>query len=97
MNTENAIRKREEELRNSAASFDAPSEQKSSILDDYMNEAECGAELGIAPITLAIWRMQKKGPPITRLGRRILYRKESVRAWLASQEGPPSTLNPATA
>jgi len=84
-------------LLNSSANIDDGQDSSRAILDDYMNEAECGAELGIAPITLAIWRMQKKGPPITRLGRRILYRKESVRAWLASQEGPPSTLNPATA
>jgi hypothetical protein len=69
----------------------------SAILDDYLTEQECARELEMAPITLAIWRMQRKGPPVTRIGRRILYRKSSVRAWLQSQERPPSTLNPATA
>jgi hypothetical protein len=75
----------------------APTPDSSAILNDYFTEVECARELEMAPITLAIWRMQKKGPPVTRIGRRILYRKSSVRAWLQSQERPPSTLNPATA
>jgi hypothetical protein len=67
-----------------------------AILDDYFTDIECPAELGIAPLTLAIWRTQRKGPPVTRVGRKVYYRKASVRAWLQSQERPPSTLNPAT-
>jgi hypothetical protein len=79
-----------------AATTTAPP-NSSPILDDYLTEEECAAELNVAAITLAVWRMQKKGPPVTRIGRRILYRKSSVRTWLQSQERPPSTLNPATA
>jgi hypothetical protein len=68
-----------------------------AILDDYHNEVGAAAELHVAPITLAIWRMQKKGPPVTRIGRRVLYKKSSLREWVASQEAPPCTVNPATA
>lgn len=75
------------ELKNSAAI---------PILNDYFTEEQCARELDMAPITLAIWRMQRKGPPVTRIGRRILYKKSSLREWVASQEGPPCTLNPAT-
>jgi hypothetical protein len=68
-----------------------------ALLDDYLTELECAHALDMAPITLAIWRMQRKGPPVTRIGRRILYRKKSLREWLAAQEGPPCTVNPAIA
>jgi hypothetical protein len=75
----------------------APVPDTGTILTDYFTEIECGRALDLAPITLAIWRMQRKGPPVTRIGRRIYYRKASVRAWLESQEKPPCTFNPATA
>ena len=64
------------------------SENTSSILDEYLDDIGCAAELNIARITLARWRMQKKGPPATYMGRRILYKKSSVKAWLAEQERP---------
>jgi hypothetical protein len=58
----------------------------SGLLDDYMDEAECAAGLGIAPITLARWRGLKKGPPYTRVSRRILYHRQGTKAWVAAQE-----------
>jgi hypothetical protein len=64
------------------------SEATASILDEYFDDNECAAELDVAPITLARWRREKKGPPVTYMGRRILYKKSSVRAWLAAQERP---------
>jgi hypothetical protein len=56
------------------------------ILDDYVAEDVCAAELGLAPITLARWRAQRKGPPYTKVGRRILYHRPGTRAWVAAQE-----------
>jgi hypothetical protein len=58
----------------------------SGMLDDYVDENEFAAELGLAPITLARWRKLKKGPPFTKVGRRVLYNRPSGKAWLAAQE-----------
>lgn len=56
------------------------------VLADFMDTETLAAELDIAPLTLMRWRQQRIGPPVTRLGRRILYRRSSVQAWLADQE-----------
>jgi hypothetical protein len=61
------------------------------LREDYFNEAEAARALDRAPITLAIWRMKRIGPPVTRIGRQVLYKKASLKAWVAAQEGPPST------
>jgi predicted site-specific integrase-resolvase len=59
------------------------------ILDDYATPAQLAYELGINPITLMRWHLARKGPPRTKMGRRILYRRESVAQWLASQQERP--------
>jgi predicted DNA-binding transcriptional regulator AlpA len=56
------------------------------ILDDYMGEAECAKELGVAQITLARWRVERRGPPVTKIGRRVFYRRASIQDWVAAQE-----------
>jgi predicted DNA-binding transcriptional regulator AlpA len=56
------------------------------LLDDYLTVDQLAAELGIASITLKRWQALKQGPPLTRIGRRVLYRRSSVQAWLARQE-----------
>jgi excisionase family DNA binding protein len=56
------------------------------ILGGYITTEELAVELNVTPLTVVRWRLQKAGPPITRLGRRILYRRSSVQAWLAAQE-----------
>jgi hypothetical protein len=56
------------------------------VLADFMNTDELAADLDVTPLTLVRWRLQKTGPAVTRLGRRILYRRSSVQAWLAAQE-----------
>ena len=61
---------------------------ETSVLSDYWDTDELAAELDVKPLTIVRWRLAKRGPPLTYLGRRILYRKESVRAWLAAQERP---------
>jgi hypothetical protein len=57
-----------------------------AILGDYLTAAECAAELNVAPITLSRWRMAKIGPPVTKIGRKVFYKRSSVRQWVASQE-----------
>lgn len=42
--------------------------------------------LGVATQTLRNWRMQGRGPTGFKVGRRVMYRREAVEAWLAEQE-----------
>lgn len=41
---------------------------------------------GISPRTLKRWRDQRVGPPFVKMGRKILYRRDAVEAWLLSRE-----------
>jgi predicted DNA-binding transcriptional regulator AlpA len=56
------------------------------LLADFLTQDEAAAELKICERTLDRWRRLGEGPPVTRLGRRILYRRSSVQAWLHARE-----------
>ena len=46
------------------------------------------AELLRAPVaTLRYWRHQGTGPRSFRLGRRVLYRRDDLHAWIDAQHG----------
>jgi predicted DNA-binding transcriptional regulator AlpA len=57
-----------------------------SLLADFLEQDEAAAELKVCRRTLDRWRTLGEGPPITRLGRRVLYRQSSLRAWLCKRE-----------
>ena len=48
--------------------------------------ADFCAAVGISPRTF--WALQKSGdgPPVTRIGRRVLVRRQAAELWLASRE-----------
>jgi predicted site-specific integrase-resolvase len=56
------------------------------MLSDYLTPAQLADDLGICAKTLERWRNDGQGPPITRLGRTVLYRRTSVAAWLTARE-----------
>jgi hypothetical protein len=56
------------------------------ILGDFMDPEELGEELEVKPRTLKAWRVKKTGPAPTIIGKRVLYRRSTVTAWLASCE-----------
>jgi hypothetical protein len=56
------------------------------LLSDYLIEDQAATELGVCTKTLQRWRTLGEGPAITRLGRRILYRRSTVAAWIATRE-----------
>lgn len=56
------------------------------LLADFLTHSEAAAELKICERTLDRWRRLGEGPPITRLGRRVLYRRASLLAWLQARE-----------
>jgi predicted DNA-binding transcriptional regulator AlpA len=60
---------------------------------EYVDKTALCAGLGISTRTLDRMEVARTGPPKTKIGKRVLYRKDSVRSWLASneQERPRST------
>jgi predicted DNA-binding transcriptional regulator AlpA len=46
---------------------------------------------GIPEATLRFWRHQGTGPRSAKLGRRVVYREEDVKAWIDAQfDGNPA-------
>ena len=64
----------------------APEGQPLNLLADWISREQLAGELGLACDTLARWEARQLGPPCTRIGRKVLYRRETVRAWLLAQE-----------
>lgn len=56
------------------------------VLSEYLSDKELAAELDVSPRTLARWRRLREGPAITRVGRKIQYRRAAVDAWLSANE-----------
>jgi DNA-binding transcriptional MerR regulator len=56
------------------------------ILSEFLTKEELAAELGRNPRTLDRWDVLGVGPPRTRVGGQVFYRRASVERWLAAQE-----------
>jgi predicted DNA-binding transcriptional regulator AlpA len=57
-----------------------------NLLADFLEQEEAAAELKVCRRTLDRWRRLGEGPPIIKLGRRVLYSRSSLLAWIAAQE-----------
>lgn len=53
---------------------------------DLMDSHEVAEMLGVSQRTLNRWFRLRKGPPRIKVGRRSLYRRESVSDWLLALE-----------
>jgi len=60
------------------------------LLSEFLTKRELAAELQRNERTLDRWDALGTGPPRTRVGRKVLYRRTSVQKWLAAQEQPPA-------
>lgn len=65
-----------------------PTNSSGSILDGFIEATECAKELGICTRTL-----RDLNAPHVKLGRRRIYSREAIRAWVLSggaacKEGP---------
>jgi excisionase family DNA binding protein len=58
-------------------------------LPDYLTVTEAAKLLRVTPRTLANWRADGQGPSWSRLGRQILYRRQSVLQYINAREGYP--------
>jgi predicted DNA-binding transcriptional regulator AlpA len=64
-----------------------------TLLSDYLTPRQVAAELGICEKTLARWHAARRAPPRVTVGRRLLYRREAVAAWLLKREQDFDALN----
>jgi hypothetical protein len=64
-------------------------EQSRGLLADYFTEVELARELRKSTRTVKRWRALRSGPPWTQNGKEVLYRIESAREWLRSQQVQP--------
>jgi hypothetical protein len=60
------------------------------LLSEFLTKEELAAELRRNVRTLDRWDVLGIGPPRTRIGRKVLYRRASVEKWLAAQEQSPA-------
>jgi hypothetical protein len=60
-----------------------------TLLGDYLSEEKFAAELGVSVRTLRNWRQQRSGPPFVTIGKKIVYGKGSLLAWVQTQERQP--------
>jgi hypothetical protein len=59
---------------------------ETELLKDYRSRKDLAAELDISELTLIRWEQAGKGPPATRLGRKVLYSRIGTERWLRSLE-----------
>jgi hypothetical protein len=61
------------------------------LLTGFLTQEELAAEFKVKPGTIKSWRKKRFGPPATRIGKRVFYRRSSVLEWIAARElRPPS-------
>jgi hypothetical protein len=63
--------------------------QMGRLLDDYLNEDEQAAELGVVKRTLRSWRQRGQGAPYVKIGKQIFYPIAGTAAWLKANERAP--------
>lgn len=63
-----------------------PPETSAGLLDGWMSRAELAAELGVCVDTLMRWERRRYGPKCVKAGRKALYKRSTVLAWLEAQE-----------
>jgi hypothetical protein len=59
---------------------------QTEILKDYVSREQLADNIGKSTKTLIRWELDGRGPPVTRIGRDVLYYIPSVQKWLRSQE-----------
>ena len=65
------------------------------ITADLMQQSEAAAELHVHLSTLRRWEAVDQGPPRIKIGRKVFYRRSSLRNWLLAHESvqPPWRAN----
>ena len=70
---------------------------QTELLKDYISRDDLAAKLGKSVKTLVRWENDNVGPPVTRIGRDVLYSIPSFERWLKAQERAAQSSTTATA
>lgn len=57
-----------------------------ALLVDLVSDDEAAPQLGVTASTMARWRRAGYGPRFVKIGRRVFYRIDTIRAWAANCE-----------
>lgn len=57
---------------------------------DYLTSQEAADFMRRPTSTLAYWRHRGEGPQYAKVGKRVLYRRADIEAWLSEQFGTVS-------
>lgn len=57
-----------------------------SILENYLTEDELATELNVCTRTLARWCQKNDGLPFVKMGKRRIFKRDTVVGWLDNQE-----------
>jgi hypothetical protein len=63
-------------------SIDHTTERTNPTTSDYLTEKEAANVVRLAPITLSKYRLTGGGPEFIKLGRRVVYSRRSLDAWM---------------
>jgi hypothetical protein len=55
---------------------------------ELIGSTQAAELLRILPQTLAVWRVEKRGPRYLKIGRKVFYRRSDLCAWLGQQLSP---------
>jgi hypothetical protein len=59
---------------------------QTELLKDYLSRDQLAEKIGKSVKTLVRWELDGTGPPVTRMGRDVLYSIPSFDKWLKAQE-----------
>ncbi|CAM3927955.1 helix-turn-helix transcriptional regulator [Paracoccus yeei] len=63
-----------------------PVEEVPDLLADWISREQLARALDLTTDTLSRWEARRQGPPCTRIGRKIFYRRAAIQEWIRSQE-----------
>ncbi|MEU5083085.1 helix-turn-helix domain-containing protein [Streptomyces sp. DSM 40868] len=74
-----------------------PAPSPAPISAAFLTLKDAAEYLGLSPQTLYVWRHRRQGPPSFRMGPRgrVMYRRETLDAWIRDQEQADSRSNTA--
>lgn len=61
------------------------------LLGDWISRHDLAISLGVSEDTLWRWDMRRTGPQSIKLGRKVYYRRSTVRSWLETKEHARNT------
>lgn len=61
----------------------------SSFREEYTPHVEAAQELNVSVRTLARWRAERIGPPFTKVGAKVYYRRAALAEWVRANETNP--------